>query len=339
MGDTPSLQEAMLAGGAWPEGWYIYEDGHVRGPYTAAEAFNKPTDPVQGKPPLVSRTGFSQWYPLRDLAEIFVAGAGAAIEVAVPTPKVIAKKIRAQAPVVAGSSTPVVAASPSPVVAPPSSPVVAAPSPAAHVVAVAVPATPVIIKPAAPATSVTVKPAAPNPTLSVHAEAMPAYKRPSSVSPPVSMAPSRPVASAASKLSTKRAVVQEYFLAQPRLRLGKLRNPWLSAFVALPLSVGVYWSLWFAATTQEMRFHSQIAGHWEKASPFPALLAMIPLLHMYMIYRLAKQLVAMEEQNKYRYTSPILAVSLAILPPLAMAYLQHALNRHWLLHAKHAGGT
>ena len=58
-------------GSMWPGDWYVYENGRVDGPLSAVRAFSLSHEAEDGKPRLISRKGFSQWYPLGDLSEIF----------------------------------------------------------------------------------------------------------------------------------------------------------------------------------------------------------------------------------------------------------------------------
>jgi len=62
---------------SWPGGWYVYENGRVQGPFAAEVAFASGSESVidgvakQKSDRLVSRKGFSQWYPLGELAELY----------------------------------------------------------------------------------------------------------------------------------------------------------------------------------------------------------------------------------------------------------------------------
>ncbi len=289
MGQIPPTQDPLptsRSGQAWPDGWYVYEDGSLNGPLTAAETFNRAPVLASGKPLLVSRKGFSQWYPLRDLSEIYLASIGSVQQAPQVQPKVMAKKVGSQAvPTLAHGAK---------------SPQITFKSP--QVIAMR------------PQT---------------------APQRPMSVPSESVLKTSTRATSAAAVSHAKKAVLQEYFLARTRLRLGQIRSPWMSGLVGVTLSIGVYWPIWFAAVQKEMLFHTHSMADSKKVNIWDALLAVVPLLHLYLTYRLATQVRTMEAQNKYQYTSPALATALAMIPPLAVVYLQQALNRHWLLHAKH----
>ena len=296
MGQIPPTQDPLptsRSGQAWPDGWYVYEDGSLNGPLTAAETFNRAPVLASGKPLLVSRKGFSQWYPLRDLSEIYLASIGSVQQAPQVQPKVMAKKVGNQAVATLGREA--------------KSPQIIAKSPQ------------IIAK----SPQVTFK------------RPQTAPQRPMSVPSESVLKTSTRATSAAAAAHAKKAVLHEYFLARTRLRLGQIRSPWMSGLVGVTLSIGVYWPIWFAAVQKEMLFHTHSVADSKKVNIWHAFLAVVPLLHLYLTYRLAKQVRAMEAQNKYQYTSPALAMALAIVPPLAVTYLQQALNRHWLLHAKH----
>ncbi len=54
----------------WSTGWYLYEDGKVVGPLDADDTFSRSVKTSAGQLRMVSRKGFSQWYPLTDFAEL-----------------------------------------------------------------------------------------------------------------------------------------------------------------------------------------------------------------------------------------------------------------------------
>ncbi len=55
----------------WSGNWFVFKSGVIQGPFSAIQAFSMETTDVQGKPILISKKGFTQWYALHDLAEIF----------------------------------------------------------------------------------------------------------------------------------------------------------------------------------------------------------------------------------------------------------------------------
>jgi hypothetical protein len=101
------------------------------------------------------------------------------------------------------------------------------------------------------------------------------------------------------------------------------------------LTLGLYWAIWFAAVESEILYHTQGAVAVRKWARVRAVASLVPILNVFMTYRLAVQIREMEIQNKYRRVSTLAAAVLAVVPPFALVYLQSAVNRHWLLHAKH----
>lgn len=324
----PQHEPAAAPGPAgWPGGWYVYENGRVDGPYSAEEAFKLDAETSEGKPRLVSRKGFTQWYALRDLSEIFkmteqmgrktqdhlafseaqLAGAVAKVSVSQPAPAAAAP-VKKQLKVDAKQEM------------------------ARPVAPVEILAAPHAVEPDAPFESLEktiVTPMAVKPTTAdlAYPSVAPASINPMA-RPSVQAKPIKAKAAAAGKA----ALMQEYFLARGRLRLGKMRNPWITSFVGLPLTIGTLWAFWMRDVAREVTFHSRnndkvpMPSHW---------LSLIPVFHMVMTYKLAKMVVEMEAQNKYRSVSPAVATLFSIFPPFAMAYLQDAVNRHWLLHVRH----
>lgn len=122
-----------------------------------------------------------------------------------------------------------------------------------------------------------------------------------------------------------------------KLRLGTLPSPTKLAFIDFPLSLGLIWGAWYQKALLETLIHldepqisSILKGCWT---------IFIPGYHIRHIYRFARFILQMEVQNHYARTSPLLATILAFCPPLAIFYLQSALNHHWLLHVRHEAMT
>ena len=298
---APTLSPAYSGGGAggWPDGWYVYDNGRVDGPFTADETFKMDLETASGKPRLVSRKGFSQWYALKDLSEIFrmtdQMGRRATAEMLQSEAQLKGHGAKAETPAPGPSQTKVA----KPPKKPPSMATPVAEAPIAEAPVAEAPA-PEVREPAVDA----------SPTAVATRKAKPLPR----------------------KALSKAELMQGYFLARGRLRLGKLRNPWVTAFVGLPLSLGVYWPVWYSEVAREAVHHSRNSNR----SPLPpGVLAMVPILHFFMIFKLAKLVSEMESQNRYRSVSPVIAAVFAIFPPFALAYLQDAVNRHWLLHTKH----
>jgi hypothetical protein len=376
-------QQSIEAPG-WPGGWYVYENGRVDGPYSAEDAFNLSGETVDGKPRLVSRKGFTQWYALKDLSEIFRMTEQLGRRATSMTEAHLASEIARS------KELRTAAASPSDGIdyaaalgltgpAKPARPPTGIPLPTAASSVAAAAATPIEeqgfvpdgLVSQAPVSAPAAAPGKRKVDKAVKGRKSASLAEPVSSPSPIELreqhtetkrtrpaviagaaaetAPTREARTlTATKLTTKRqldkaaraaspdmrqAVMQEFFLQRGRLRLGRLRNPFISGFVGLPFSLGVFWYMWFGDLARESAWHARGTN----ASPLPpTFLALIPLVHVFMIYKLAQLVSEMETQNHYRNVSPALAAALSIFPPAALAYLQNAANKHWLLHVKHA---
>lgn len=319
----------------WPGGWYIYENGKVDGPYSAPDAFSLGAETSEGKPRLVSRKGFSQWYALKDLSEIFRMTESLGRKMSSEQSVMEAQLARFKAD--AAAATPLASAV---------GPSTGEPTPALEPAVDARPALPPKAQAKAPAQespapNVSVKPRVTAKLVQTKAEprALPATKpsrRLDTGTTEVAKAKATPKAAKVAinpEAKAMQQTMQEYFLQQKRLRLGKIRNPWVTAFVGAPLSLFVYWVVWVAAMNREISWH---AKNEHAKSIGLAVLAAIPLVHIFAIYKLASAMRGMEDQNRYGTVSPGVACLFGIFPPFAMAYLQDAANRHWLLHARYS---
>jgi hypothetical protein len=132
---------------------------------------------------------------------------------------------------------------------------------------------------------------------------------------------------------TKGEVIQEYFISRNKLRLGSIRSLALYGWVGFVGTGGLLWSFWMAQTVKEIQLHC-----FGKAQTPRYLFAfsIIPVVHLFYIYFLAKQIVGMEKQNRYQTVSITLALLFGLFPPICISYLQKAVNNHWMLHAKSA---
>jgi len=316
----------------WSGDWFVFNNGAIQGPLSATQAFAMEATDIQGKPLLISKKGFTQWYALRELAEIFkvTEDLGRRVDkekAALSQQQLISKEIdtrkqnaksNRQIKLTSDSSEKRVEYfSPKLVkkqVGPKSHRVVdirTGPSEALKL------EEPIVAKTTSDAKTraVVTKKVAPQ----IVGDATP-YK-----SPIVTKTQSEP---------DKKKLLQEYFFIRGRLRLGKIRNPWATAFFGLPLSFGLLWPFWMGSLLKEIFYHSANRVSFPKSI---VVMGFVPGLHFYGIYRLAQLVREMEMQNKYKSVSPILAAAFAVFPPFALAYLQDAANRHWLLHARHVG--
>lgn len=326
--DTPQNQSA------WPDGWYVYDNNKVEGPFTASQTFARDAMSGDGKQVLVSRKGFTQWYALKDLAEIFKMTDNLGRRVSEEKELLAAMNLAA-----AGEQRPsekepsgqrvlkkqVGPAQPSK----PFEPVKVSarrdvPAQASAAVGENKASTPVAAKVplvvAKTKTSAKVK--------------MPEYAPPAANPTPIAAKESaKKSAPAKETASEKQRLLQEYFFVRGRLRLGKIRNPWAAAFFGVPVSVGLFWPYWMQAILKEIYLHA--TGN-TKIPSWLVLASIIPGLHFFAIYKTASLMRAMEMQNRYQSISPTVATLFGIFPPFALAYLQDGANRHWLLHARHA---
>lgn len=308
----------------WPGGWYVFNEGKVEGPYTADQTFEMDAMSREGKPILVSRKGFTQWYALKDMAEIFKITESLGKRVALEKAAVALKN--------AGTS-----------------------SMDHQMTAVALPAES-SVKPVqqteAVVASARVQKKQVGPKLQMKATLLdynpPAAPGPVSATPTViktrgsldhtkeqqhSEAPATLLADPRER--NKKELLQEYFFVRGRMRLGKIRSPWASAFFGVPMTLGLILPFWMNSLLKEIFYHS---ANNLKIPKWIVPLGMIPVLHLFSVHRLACLVREMEMQNRYKSISPLLATIFGIFPPFAMAYLQDGANRHWLLHARHTSG-
>lgn len=289
----------------WPDDWYVYDNNTVAGPFTASQAFSRQQTTEDGKPVLVSRKGFTQWYALKDLAAIFNISENLGRRIAEEKGFESLRQLAGEQALSGVSQTPLVPK--------------------------------IIKKQVSPVQSPT---QIVQPTQMASAVSMPQYRPPAPSSSDSEITPTSQAALTSktsnakiAKVNEHRKTLQNYFFIRGRLRLGKMRNPWISAFLGVPLTLGIFWLVWMRTFLREVYMHA--ANHTTIPSSL-ILASIIPGFHFYAIYKTAELVRAMEAQNGYKSVSPWLAVSFGICPPVAMAYLQDAANRHWILHAQHS---
>ncbi len=134
-----------------------------------------------------------------------------------------------------------------------------------------------------------------------------------------------------SKVKSKRESHVDLFILRSTLRLGFYRSP-ASIFFSFFYTFGFSWISWFEETWREVIWHLS-EKHPDKNFP-DVRWAKIPFVHTYMTFQFAKLVREIEIQNQYELTSPWLATLLSLCPPLCMIYLQQNVNRHWELHLK-----
>lgn len=137
-----------------------------------------------------------------------------------------------------------------------------------------------------------------------------------------------------SKADLRKLMEQEHLLLRGRLRLGNVRSPFVQGFLLSIVTAMFYWGMWFSSTSQEVAWH--LIGRTKLPKALPHWLAYVPGIHIYMTWKLAAMISGMERQNGYRATSPVTAAALSLVPPLAIYYLQAAINDHWRMHVRHS---
>ena len=126
----------------------------------------------------------------------------------------------------------------------------------------------------------------------------------------------------------------DYYILRGRLRLGQNRNPFVHGILLMVLTAGLYFPFWLMRSVRELSWHAD--NTFRPSGRLAMLLSFIPVLHLVAVVHCANVLRRAEEQNRYRATNAWLALFLGIFPPFAMMYLQSKINHHWRLHVKHA---
>lgn len=327
---TPGEKRDLTANqepSSWEHGWYVFEDGQVLGPLNADEALGSEKSKASGHDRMVSRKGFTQWYPVKDFAEIYAMIGAYAKRVDTTTPP------------------------PVPVNA-------AAYQPKSKVIAQNLENSQKISKQdiangrfdleqqilksaenlesnANNATTPSVEMAENNSAEQLHS----ADSSPVLIDKRAIKAARRAMkrANAAGRNQSMMApalFANRYLEVQGKLRLGRIFSPTIGAFVYTPLTLGGYWWAWFTQASEDVSWHVNGPGKWRYA--LPMWFCMVPGLHLIVAYLLARAVSSMERQNGYRNVSPLLTTVLALLPPLYMLRIQGALNRHWRLHVYHS---
>jgi hypothetical protein len=290
-------QERTNPKGGWPGDWFLYENGKIKGPLAAKEVFaRKNTKGDDGKALLISRKGFSQWYPAQDFAEIF------RITEDLKEQRKTAEDAKERAPK-SDSAPRLTFENLEPPVEKLKGSAVEPPPPSKRV-----------------------KPK----TIDTKIEGdrdLPRANARKTIPGDQSLAK----AGVGSCTPTKGNLLYEYLILRGKLRLGRIRNPIIPLTIG-SLTLGLSLVFWSREILDEIALH--MASHPMQNKWF-TYLACIPIAHLWPLYRLAKGVRAMEQQNKYAKTSVIYAMVLGVLPPLGAAYLQNAVNNHWLLHVKH----
>lgn len=120
-----------------------------------------------------------------------------------------------------------------------------------------------------------------------------------------------------------------YMLLRGRLRLGQITNNFEAGVLQYFFTLSFSSMFWAKRVRQEMYFHT--TGKFKRSS-FVEFLHLVPIVNLFCYYSTARMLHRMETQNHYQKTHPWIVFFLALVPPLAISYLQENINKHWMLH-------
>jgi len=309
----------------WDGGWYLFEDGQVIGPLNAKETFSRPKTAPSGRARMVSRKGFSQWYPIQDFAEIYSMAGRYADHLGQ-----------------AGTTNPDIAAKPEPI---------------AHNIGFKHKDTtaaeqkigmaqrdvsshdPHVMEGA----NFRARSGAAN-IARTENQASQKMTRKEKKRAADEERKNRKFAARQAKLARKAAEAQNviprdtfeqrYLAVSSRLRLGRISSPLVGAIIFFPITLGGYWWAWMTRASEEVSWHLNGASRMNFV--LPMWMCLIPGVHLILAYMVARMTRNMEEQNGYHTVSPVIATIAAIFPPLYIMMIQTALNRHWRLHVYHS---
>lgn len=333
-GESSIPRDLNSQASAWESGWYLFDDGQVKGPLSAKEAFAKSGESRSGQ--LVSRKGFSQWYPVGDFAEIYNMSVR------------FADSLAAEARPTAAKSSPVVHArniGPESLVRQDRVQVAVVDESNIRRAQVELNKSAAVVHEAANLVA--------RPPVSSQAPASNARASQQEIKKLTRKEKKRLVeeerrrrnfaarqAVLAKKAARNQAMIppvtfeQQYMDVASRLRLGKIVSPFVSGFIYTPLSFGGYWWAWFVRASEEVSWHLNGASRMNFI--LPLWVCLIPGPNLVLAYFVARMVRQIEEQNGYRTVNPWFAAILAIFPPLYVMKIQSALNRHWRLHVFHS---
>jgi hypothetical protein len=321
----------------WVSGWYVFEDGNVVGPLEAHEVFSRPEKTDSGHARMISRKGFTQWYPLQDFAAIhamagrysdyltqsksdtsqFAASKGA--------PQVIAKQIPTQL------DHKQVAANLS-----------AKDSLIQDFETIGLAQREILAARTNDYFEVTKDAQAAESESQPRAKKLKANDRKRDLNDDRSgKKSSGRQAKQSATIATNKSVPgptisldQQYLKVASRLRLGRPESVAMQALVYFPLSLGVYWWAWLTKVSEEVSWHLNGASRMNLI--LPLWMSMIPGVHMILAFFVARMVSQMERQNGYRSINPWIAACVALCPPFYIVMIQSALNKHWRLHVQHS---
>jgi len=309
--------------GSWENGWYVFENGQVLGPFNAKEAFSSQVSASTGEARMVSRKGFTQWYPVRDFAEIYsmIGQYADHLNQATLSSNQIVNDLEPRARLIGPQAAPVTSAlqglnafqNPN--------------SSTRESTGNQNSSGDFLINNASNQSN---SEFAPQPSLTkAQLKQLRNAERQQQKFAERQMQAARAAAKSQNLLDPA-IFAQAYLQLQSRLRLGRVTSPTLGALVYTPLTLGGYWWDWFARVSEEVNWH--VNGTTRLNSMLPTWMCMIPGVHLILAYALARNVTQMEVQNGYRTIRPIVVTMAALFPPFYILVIQSALNRHWRLH-------
>jgi hypothetical protein len=326
------------AGPSWENGWYLFDQGQIKGPLTAHEVFGRSESSQKNSTLMVSRKGFTQWYPVKDFASMYHMASRYTDHLSVPSKNhsaSVSPVARHVGPDIKDIESPcennAVAQS-----------IIRA---AQHTIV----SNPVIFTETARFGQMETKsehPGAQSPAQSASKDVTitRTLSRKEKKRLIVEERRRRKFAARQAKVARKAARSQSlisqgefeqlYLETASRLRLGKITSPFLASCLYLPFSFGGYWWAWFARVSEEVSWHLNGASRMNFI--LPVWMCMVPGAHLILAYLVARMVRQIEEQNGYQTVNPMWATMFAIFPPFYMALIQSALNRHWRLHVYHS---
>ena len=329
MSGTPNLTQNNGTGpneqqlGSWENGWYVFENGQVLGPFNAKEAFSSQVSASTGEARMVSRKGFTQWYPVRDFAEIYsmIGHYSDHLNQVSFSSNHPLTELEPKARQIGPQATPVNnmprGSNDFPQLNASTREDQGSQNPSENVV---------INNESNYSTSQFV----PQPSLTkAQVKQLRKAERQQQKFAERQMQAARSAAKSQNLLDPV-IFAQAYLQLQSRLRLGRVTSPTLGALVYTPLTLGGYWWDWFARVSEEVNWH--VNGTTRLNSMLPTWMCMIPGVHLILAYVLARNVMQMEVQNGYRTISPVVVTMAALFPPFYILLIQSALNRHWRLH-------
>lgn len=347
-----SASDSNVSKSSWEHGWYVFENGQVVGPLNVQDALGKSSTGDSNSARMVSRKGFTQWYPVQDFAEIYAMigshseqlnsvneQAVKAKNNFVPQGKTIAvaADLKLNQDNLEGISH--LAAAQENTVAEAEITVKAAQTEISGTVNSDV------------TSQGTLSDLATDPTQRL-AYRSPTIPRVDTVEAPLNdnnvvgtndprtrkelrrQIQAAQAAARSQKLMDPALFAQHYFAVRGRLRLGRVFSPVAGALIYTPLTLGGYWWDWFARSSEEVSWH--VNGSSKLNFVLPIWCCMIPGVHLVLAYLFADMVSKMEMENGYRGVKPVLATMLALFPPFYILMMQSALNRHWRLHVYHS---